>query len=167
MREHKETDFVIPFAKGDVTLEDPEGRTVGTSTTRQIRGNVELRISLEDVEGLVEVAKAFEKMQEAVWNIPAAIGPLAEPGHGSARIRSNPTYRVSTGPFFENLHDITLGGERFSFEQDWTDVIICDIGHALTFRATEPDDGYSVAVGLSREDLELHLEAFAAPTMQR
>lgn len=166
MRDNNDTDFVLPFSSGDVTLEDPQGRTVAADPTRQLLGSVEFRLSLEDVKGLIELSKAVERMQEAVWDIPVAIGPLVGHGEGG-RIRSIPTYQIATGPFFHNLTDVTLDGEQFSFEQEWTDVTIWDIGRGITFRTSEPDGGYSLAVGLAREDLELHLEAVADPTFGR
>lgn len=108
MRDNNDTDFVLPFSSGDVTLEDPEGRTVAADPTRQLLGSVEFRLSLEDVKGLIELSKAVERMQEAVWDIPVAIGPLVGHGEGG-RIRSIPTYQIATGPFFHNLTDVTPG----------------------------------------------------------
>jgi hypothetical protein len=161
MREHRDTDFVLPFASGAVTVEDPNGGDV----EHGVRGSVEFRMSAEDAEGLVAVSKAFETMQEAVWNVPVAIGwQIDEPTHGADRIRGNSTYRFPSGPFFENLGDVTLNGDQFSFEASWTDVIVWDRGRGITFRTEDPDTGYSLAVGLTREDFERHLEAVAAST---
>ena len=160
MREHQPTDYVIPFSS--LTVEDPEGRTVDRRG-HDVRGKVEFRMSLEDVEGILKVADAFAAMQHEIRSVPVAIGPLIGDSD-SDRIRSNPTFRLSTGPFFRNLRGLTVDGEGFTFEEDWTDVIFWDDARGITFRTPESEEDYTVAVGLSREDLELHLEASSAAT---
>lgn len=159
MREHRDTDFVLPFASGEITVEDPRGGDV----EHGVRGDVEFRMSLEDAAGLIAVSKAFETMQEAIWDVPVAIGWQFDGApEGDERIRGNATYRFPSGPFFEKLDDITLNGDQFSFEAAWTDVVLWDRGRGITFRTEDPDTGYSLAVGLTREDFERHLDAVAS-----
>jgi hypothetical protein len=159
VREHRDTDFVLPFASGTLTVEDLRGDDI----EHGVHGGVEFRMSVEDTKGLVAVSEAFETMQDAVWEVPVAIGwQIAGLTDGAGRIRGNSTYRFPSGPFFEKLDDVTLNGDQFNFEASWTDVIVWDRGRGITFRTEDLETGYSLAVGLTREDLERHLEAVAA-----
>lgn len=154
MHESHPEDFVISFASGDIVLEDKNGDRVEGGISA---GRLQFRIPIDDVEGLIEVSRQFEEMQERIWNIPVAIGPRID---GDERMRSNQTFRFAAGPFFENLSEVRLHEEELFIEEAWTDVIFWGRG-GITFRTA--DMGHTIALGVTRHDLEMHLEQVAAP----
>lgn len=158
MTESHSDDFIISYASGDIVLEDADGDRVEGGVSAD---GLQLRIPIDDVEGLVEVSKRFEEMQERIWDIPVAIGPRIE---GDERMRSNHTLRFAAGPFFEHLSELRLYGEFLPIEGDWTDLVFWGRG-GITFRT--PDMGHAIAVGITRSDLETHLEKIAAPGVAR
>jgi hypothetical protein len=148
------SDYVIPFISGEIVLEEPDGELVAEPENDIESGGAELRIRLEDVEGLLKIADAYSRMEGDIAEIPMLVA--------ASRDKSDPNehFTFQAGPFFVNIENVKLNGNPLIFTKGKDEVFVHDRGQ--TFMVRTSDEGYSLAVDFTREDLESHLKSIAS-----
>lgn len=121
-------------------------------------GGVQFRIPAGAVEQILRVAKHYATMREQTSDLDVMWGaPVMEGDNVLGYADGLPQYRFTTIPCFTNVETITIDGKPGGFDPDWTDVIIWDEGHGITF-ICEGGNGNELTYGGSKHDFELFLK---------
>jgi hypothetical protein len=151
------TDLVIPFTSVDgneIVLEEPDGELVA-EPENDIEGNgAELRLTVEDVLGLLKIAEAYARMDRLIADTPMLVAARRDDADPDEH------YKFRAGPFFANIGNVKLNGQTLTFDDGKDEVFLYERGDVFTIRTS--DEGYSLAVSFTRQDLEDHLKSVAS-----